>query len=128
MRQRSIDVDNLHHSAPIPAASRVGPVMATSAISGADPATGKLAEDADGQVRLCFENLKLLLAKGGMGLADVVKITCFVADDEIRTQINKYWTQCYPDPARRPARHTIVLAPRGGRLIQIEALAVAEQA
>ena len=124
-RQQSIDIEGIAHGAPIPVASRVGNVIATSAISGRDPKTGKLAADADGQARLAFENLKTILAKGGMGLGDVVKITCFVTDDGFREAINKYWLECYPDEHKRPARHTLVLPLRGGVLLQIDALAVA---
>ena len=124
-RQQSIDIEGIGHSVPIPVASRVGNVIATSAISGRDPKTGKLAADADGQARLAFENLKAILAKGGMGLGDVVKITCFVTDDGFREALNKYWLECYPDAHKRPARHTLVLPLRGGVLLQIDALAVA---
>jgi len=124
-RQQSIDIEGIAHGAPIPVASRVGNVIATSAISGRDPKTGKLAADVDGQARLAFENLKTILAAGGMGLGDVVKITCFVVDDAHRDSINKYWLECYPDPHKRPARHTIVLPLRGGVQLQIDALAIA---
>ena len=123
-RQQSIEVENIGHAAPIPVASRVGNVLATSAVSGRDQKTGKLAADADGQARLAFENLKTILAKGGMGLGDVVKLTCFVIDEAHREAINKYWLECYPDEHRRPARHTVVMPLRGGVLLQIEALAV----
>jgi 2-iminobutanoate/2-iminopropanoate deaminase len=125
-RQQSIDVEGIAHGAPIPVASRVGNVIATSAISGRDPKTGKLAPDADGQARLAFENLKTILAKGGMGLGDVVKITMFLADDSYRDALNKYWLECFPDAAKRPARHAITLPLRGGVLFQIDALAVAQ--
>ena len=124
-RQQSIEVENIGHQAPIPVASRVGNVLCTSAISGRDQKTGKLAPDADGQARLAFENLKTILAKGGMGLGDVVKITCWVTDDALRDQINKYWRECFPDEHKRPARHTLVQQLRGGVLLQIDALAVA---
>jgi len=125
-RQQSIDVEGIAHGAPIPVASRVGNVIATSAISGRDPKTGKLAPDADGQARLAFENLKTILAKGGMGLGDVVKITMFLTDDGYRDALNKYWLECFPDAAKRPARHAITLPLRGGVLFQIDALAVAQ--
>ncbi|HUZ73128.1 MAG TPA: RidA family protein [Stellaceae bacterium] len=125
LRQKSIEVANIGHSAPIPTGSRVGPVLATSAIGGRDPKTGKLAPDADGQARNAFEGLKLILAEGGMGLGDVVKLDVFLVDDAHRETINKYWLECYPDPHRRPARHTVVLPLRGGVLLQISALAVA---
>lgn len=123
-RQQSIEVDNIGHQAPIPVASRVGNVLATSAIGGRDLKTGKLPPDADGQARNAFESLKVILAKGGMGLGDVVKITCFVTDDSFRESLNKYWNECFPDPHKRPARHTLVM-PLRGVLLQIDALAVA---
>ncbi len=127
MRQKSIEIEGLGHAAPIPLACRVGPVLATSGIGGKDPATGKLAPDADAQARQAFENLNAVLAKGGLGLGDVVKLTVFVADDKYRDAINTYWLQCYCDPARRPARHTLVMPLRGGMLVQLEALAVAKE-
>ncbi|HUK58855.1 MAG TPA: RidA family protein [Stellaceae bacterium] len=124
-RQQSIDVENIAHGAPIPVASRVGNVLMTSAIGGRDLKTGKLPPDGDTQARNAFESLKAILAKGGMGLGDVVKITCFVTDDNLRDNINKYWNECFPDAAKRPARHTLVLPLRGGVLLQIDATAVA---
>ncbi len=124
-RQQSIDVENIAHGAPIPVASRVGNVLMTSAIGGRDLKTGKLPPDGDSQARNAFESLKAILAKGGMGLGDVVKITCFVTDDNLREQINKYWSECFPDPHKRPARHTLVLPLRGGVLLQLDAFAVA---
>lgn len=128
MRQKSIEVKGLEHAAPIPAACRVGPILATSGIGGRDPASGKIPADVDRQAYHCFENLKSLLAAGGMGLGDVVKITVFVTDDAHREAVNKYWLQCYPDAHRRPARHSHVAPLRGGLLVQIEALAVAKEA
>jgi 2-iminobutanoate/2-iminopropanoate deaminase len=126
LRQQSIDIEGIAHGAPIPTGSRVGNVLATSAVSGRDAKTGKVAADADGQARLAFENLKLILAGGGMGLGDVVKVDVFVVDDAHRDAINKYWVECYPDPHKRPARHTVVMNLRGGLLLQLSALAVAE--
>jgi len=128
MRQKSIEIKGLEHSAPIPLACRVGPILATSGVGGKDPATGKLPADAQGQAMHCFDNLKRILAEGGCDLGDVVKITCFVTDEAHRDAINKYWNECFPDPHRRPARHTLTAPLRGGMLIQLEALAVAKEA
>ena len=125
-RQQSIEVENIGHNSPIPVASRVGNVLATSVIGGRDLKTGKLPPDSDAQIRNAFESLKAILAKGGMGLGDVVKVTFWVSDDAIRDQINKYWLECWPDPHKRPARHTLVQPLRGGALLNMDALAVAE--
>jgi 2-iminobutanoate/2-iminopropanoate deaminase len=124
-RQKSIELEGFGHAAPIPMACRVGPILATSAISGRDGKTGKLPEDVDGQARQAFENLKTVLAQGGLGLGDVVKVNCYVTDDKFRTEINRYWEQCYPNPEQRPARHTMVMPLRGVAL-QIDALAIAK--
>lgn len=127
MRQKSIEIQGIEHAAPIPMACRVGPLLATSGISGKDPATGQMPKDADGQAFYAFENLKRVLAAAGMDLGDVAKITVFVTDDANRNAINKYWNECYPDPHQRPARHTLVMPLRGGMLLQLEALAIAKE-
>jgi 2-iminobutanoate/2-iminopropanoate deaminase len=127
MRQTSINIEGVAHNAPIPAASRVGNIIATGGVSGIDPATGKPAADADNQARLAFENLKQILAAGGADMGDVVKLTVFLADEAHRSAINKYWLEIYPDPHHRPARHALVLPLRGGVLLQLEALAVAKE-
>jgi len=126
MRQKSIEVKGLEHNAPIPMACRIGPILASSGIGGKDPATGKLPAEPDRQAFHCFDNLKRVLAAGGLDLGDVVKLTVFVVDESHRDAINKYWNECYPDPHRRPARHTLVAPLRGGQLMQLEALAVSK--
>jgi 2-iminobutanoate/2-iminopropanoate deaminase len=125
MRQQSIEIEHIGHAAPIPVASRVGNVLATSAIGGRSMTDGKLAPDADGQAKNAFESLKAILAKGGMGLGDVVRVSCYVVDDKHRDVLNKYWVECWPDEHHRPARHTVVMPLRGGLQLQIDALAIA---
>lgn len=127
MRQLSIEIEGIAHTNPIPMACRVGPILATSAIGGLDPATGRPAPDADGQARFAFAHLRTVLAEAGMDLGDVVKLTVFVADNAYRDSINKCWLECFPDPHHRPARHTLQM-PLRGVLLQIEALAVAKDA
>ena len=81
MRQKSIEVPGLAHaSAPVPMASRVGPIFATSGIFGKNPDTGQMPPDAVGQAIQCFDNLKRLLAAAGLDMGDVVKITIFLKD------------------------------------------------
>jgi len=126
-RQKSIEVEGLGHGAPIPMGCRVGPILMTSGVGGRDRKTGKTPEDADGQARNAFDNLKAVLAAADLGLGDVVKITVYVVDDKYRNEINKYWEECYPDAHKRPARHTLVM-PLRGVLLQLEAFAVAKGA
>jgi 2-iminobutanoate/2-iminopropanoate deaminase len=121
---RSINVPGLGHNAPIPLASRVGNVICTSAISGKDPSTGKLPEDAGTQAAHAFRNLRTALEAGGGGLADAVKITVYVKDNSARDAVNTEWLQCFPDPADRPARHIVVHDLQHGMWLQIECFAV----
>jgi 2-iminobutanoate/2-iminopropanoate deaminase len=129
LRQRSIEVEGLDHgSTPIPAACRVGPVLATGGVGGRDPGTGQLPPDPAAQAANCFANLQRILAAGGMDIGDVVKVTVFLADETYRAAVNPHWVACWPDPHHRPARHSLVLPLRGGMLVQLEALAVAKDA
>ncbi len=125
MRQKSIDVKGLSHSgAPIPTACRVGPILVTSRIMGKDAETGVMPPDAASQAELCFKNLQRVLDAAGMDMGDIVKLTVYLVDDSYRVHVNKPWHEWYPDPAHRPTRDSLVMPLRGGRLIQIEAMAV----
>ena len=128
MRQKSIHIAGLEHSAPIPVGCRVGPIFASSGVGGRDPATRALPPDPDVQARNAFANLERILAAGGVDWGDVVKITVFVAEERFRDLVNKNWVERYPDPDKRPARHTLVMPLRGGQLVQLEELAVAKEA
>ena len=127
MRQRSVHVEGLAHGAPIPLGCRVGPIFASSGIGGRDPADGKLPADVETQARNAFANLRRALAGAGLDLGDVVKVTVFVAEEKMRDAVNPPWLECWPDPGRRPARHTLAMALRGGQLVQLEAWAVAKE-
>ena len=128
MRQQSIDLDGMGHAAPIPMACRVGPILATSAVGGKDPATGTLAEDVDAQVAQAFRNLGAVLAQGGMDFGDVVKLTVYLLHEQDRDAVNRHWVQTWPDEHKRPARHAVVAPLRAGMKVQLEALAVAKDA
>jgi enamine deaminase RidA (YjgF/YER057c/UK114 family) len=126
MKRTSITVDGLHHGGqPIPIASRVGNVIASGGISGIDRSTGAVAEAPQEQVRLVFENLRAVLQAAGADAGDIVKLTFYVADRSLRDAINLEWVAMFPDPASRPARHTLVQALPEGLLVQCEVLAVA---
>jgi 2-iminobutanoate/2-iminopropanoate deaminase len=124
---QSIDVPGLTHKVPIPVGSRVGNVLCSSALSGKDPATGKLADTPAGQVQFVFDNLRRFLEAGGATLDHVVKLAIYVKDDSVREHINAHWLACWPDAEHRPARHITVHDLQHGMVIQIEALAVIAQ-
>jgi 2-iminobutanoate/2-iminopropanoate deaminase len=123
-RRKTIHIDPVRHSAPIPMAAVVGNIFMTSGIMGADPASGELAESADDQARFAFENLKRALEVAGGSLDDVVHITVFVKDLAFREAVNAPWLALFPDEGDRPARHTVKADLPGTMLVQLEVMAV----
>lgn len=127
-KPRSINVPGLDHGhAPIPMGARVGNMIFSSGIMGRNAATGEIPDDASGQAKLVFENLRSLLEQAEATLDDVGHVTVFIRDDSVRDALNKEWLSCFPNPDDRPARHTLVHSLPGPLLIQIEIIAVAKE-
>ncbi|PZQ22638.1 MAG: RidA family protein [Sphingopyxis macrogoltabida] len=126
--RRSIEVEGYSHgNLPIPAASRVGPLVMTGGIHGLDPATGKLPDDLTEQARLMFFNLERIMAAAGAGLDRIVRMTVYVKVPEARQAVNVEWVKAFPDPASRPARHTLVNENLpSNMLVQCDATAFAD--
>jgi 2-iminobutanoate/2-iminopropanoate deaminase len=121
---RSVEIEGLSHgSNPIPMGARVGPLVCSSGLTGADPATGRVAEDGHEQVRLVFANLVTFLANAGASLADVVKVGVLLQDPDLRADINERWLALFPDAGDRPARHTTVRDLPGQMVVQLEVIA-----
>jgi len=126
---RSLEIAGVTHgAAPIPMGARVGNVIYSSGILGKDPATDKLPPDAASQARFVFENMRALLEQGGASLEDVVRVTAYIKNNDVRDALNAEWVKCFPDPHDRPARHTLVYDLAGAMLVQIEIVAVVQQA
>jgi 2-iminobutanoate/2-iminopropanoate deaminase len=107
--RKSIEVEGYSHgNLPIPAASRVGPLVMTGGIHGLDPATGKLPDDLTEQAELMFFNLERIMNAAGVGLDRIARMTVYVKVPEARQAVNVEWLKAFPDPASRPARHTLV--------------------
>uniref|UniRef100_A0A832I1E2 RidA family protein n=1 Tax=Eiseniibacteriota bacterium TaxID=2212470 RepID=A0A832I1E2_UNCEI len=99
-------------------------LVATSGQIGLDPASGELVPgDVAAQTEQVFRNLAAVLAGAGLGLADVVKTTVYLADMKDFQAMNEVYARHFPsDP---PARSTIAAAglPKQAR-VEIEVLAV----
>lgn len=122
--RRSIELEGLSHGdLPIPAASRVGPLLATGGVRGVDRETGVLAEGAAAQTRHMFANLRALIEAADADLESIVKITVWVTDRATRRWIDEEWRAMFPNPKSRPARHLLTAALPGAMLVQCDALA-----
>jgi 2-iminobutanoate/2-iminopropanoate deaminase len=108
MSRRSIEVEGFHHANPIPAASRVGPLVASSVIAARDPGTDHVPDDPAAQIANLFRYVGAMLQTAGADWRHVVRMNFYVPDLAVRALINEPWLEHFPDPDARPARHTQV--------------------
>jgi 2-iminobutanoate/2-iminopropanoate deaminase len=99
-----------------------GDLVFCSGQLGLDPATGDLMDGVEAQAERALSNLAAVLDAAGLGLADVVKTTIFLADMGDFPTVNAVYGRFFPEPY--PARSTVQVAalPKGG-LVEIEAVA-----
>lgn len=72
-----------------------------------DPATNAISPgDIQHEARLTLENIKRVLEGVGSSLADVVKVSVFLADATDFAKMNEVYTQFFGDV--KPARTTVV--------------------
>jgi enamine deaminase RidA (YjgF/YER057c/UK114 family) len=125
--RQTIQIASLKHVAPIPSASRKGPLLISSAISGADPSSGELpVADVAQQVANVFANIQAILEEAGATSGDIVKLTFFVVDRSAKDHINDHWVALFPSESDRPARHTMVANLPPNTLVQCELIAFCE--
>ena len=101
-----------------------GNLVFTSGQIPLDPATQKMVEgDVRAQAERVMENLAAVLQAAGVGFADVVKATIFVADLGDFATVNEVYGKRFP--SNPPARSTVQVAalPKGAR-VEIDLVAV----
>ncbi len=125
-RRQVVEIPGVTHNAPIPMGVKIGGVLFSSGIAGKDPSTDSVPNDPARQAELMFRNVRTLLERAGGSLDDIAHMTVFVKDDAYREHLNREWEKAFPDPADRPARHTLRWDLGGGMLIQCELVAVLE--
>jgi enamine deaminase RidA (YjgF/YER057c/UK114 family) len=111
-KRQSINGEKSRHENPIPNASRVGPLIMSSVITGRDPNTKRMPDSLEEQVTNCFAYIRGDVEAAGASVDDIVKITFWLSDPATqRPGLNAEWLRMFPDPASRPARHTLTLPP-----------------
>lgn len=124
---RSIHVDGVKHGAPIPMGARVGNMIFSSGIMGADPATGTVPEDLESQCVFAFANMKTMVENAGGTIKNIGTIKVYMKNRSQREAVNRPWLEMFPDEDDRPARHAIEYdAFPPGVLVQLEIVAVVE--
>ena len=88
------------------------------------PQTGKIeGTTIEEQAEQVMQNLKHVLAEGGVGMDRIVKTTCFLADLADFAAFNAVYAKYFPEAA--PARSCFAVAdlPMGAKL-EVECIAV----
>jgi reactive intermediate/imine deaminase len=109
-------------------AVRAGELLFVSGIVAVDE-DGRLVggDDVVAQTRQVLENMRAVLAAGGCGFEDVVKVTIFLTDIDDRPKINPLRQEAFG--SARPAS-TLVEVPRlaiEGAKVEIECVALVPQ-
>ncbi len=111
------------HANPIPAASRVGPLLASGALTGRDPVTGDMPAGLEAQIENVFGHIRALLAAVDSSTDAIVKITFHLVDYRDRTALNRAWTAMFTDPGTLPARQVLAATLDGGALVHADLIA-----
>ncbi len=124
-KREALNVPGLSHTGNfMPMGIKMGNLIFTSAVMGANPADGTLAAGFDEQAAQAFHNLRTVLAAAGAGPENLAHITVWLSDQANRAAANRPWVAMFPDANDRPVRHTVKGDLPEGMLIQLEAIAV----
>jgi 2-iminobutanoate/2-iminopropanoate deaminase len=125
MPRSSIYVGEIAHQSPIPNASRIGNIIVSGLIRGADPATSRLAATLEQQCAFMFLHMRQVVEAGGATVEDIIKVTVWMKELN-RKPVNDEWVKMFPDPASRPARQIMEVPMEAGVLVQCDFIAVIE--
>jgi 2-iminobutanoate/2-iminopropanoate deaminase len=124
-QRRSVDGSRARHENPIPNACRIGNVVMSSVIGGANPGTRELPPTLEQQIANVFAYIRHDIEAAGGTVDNIIKITFWVKDPvKQRAALNDEWLKMFPDPASRPARHTQPLPADSRALVQADFMAV----
>src|SRR5260370_10455865 len=101
-KRRSIEVGGVKHVNPIPSASRKGPFVVSGAISGADPATGKVPAELDAQCHQMFDNVRRGMSPAGGTPDDIIQMNVWEADRALPETRQRQLLVTFPNPQSRP--------------------------
>lgn len=99
-----------------------GPQLYVAAQGPLDPATGQIvSETFEAQARQAFESVRAIVEAADASMADIVKVTVFLADWQYFGALNAVYGDYFPKPypARTPVQMTLPLG-----LIMVDAVAV----
>ncbi len=109
-------------TSPISQAIRIGPLVFVSGQLGIDPESlKKVPGGIEAETEQALKNVRAVLEQAGASMANVVKTTCFLADNDDFPRFNEAYAKLFPAPL--PARWTVQVGLTGGYLVEVEAIA-----
>jgi enamine deaminase RidA (YjgF/YER057c/UK114 family) len=99
--RKSINIAGFRHRNPIPNASRVGNLLMSGLIAGADPETRRFPDDLDEQLTHLFTHVRSIMEAAGGTTDDIVKMNVWLKDPNERELLNKHWLFMFPDEQTR---------------------------
>lgn len=115
MPRQSWESASMPHANPIPAVTRIGPLVMSSIIVGRNPGSSEVPEDIRDQLANLFTHVGDMLASAGAEWRHVAKMTFYLPSLDLRAELNDPWVAHFPDPDSRPARHTQVSTARAAQ-------------
>ena len=88
-----------------------------------NPATGEIPSDVKAQAAQLIDNLEAILEEAGLGLADVVKTTVFLADIADFAAVNEVYAERFPRPCPARSAFGVASLPKPEARLEIEAIA-----
>ena len=107
---------------PLAWATSIGDVVFSSTIAGRDPASSQLADGAEAQFNIAFQNLRRLAERAGLTADDIAQLTVVINDASYRQYITKPWLELFPTDDR-PARKTNHARLPDGELVNVHFVA-----
>lgn len=91
---------------------------------------GSMSDDPLMQARQAFQNLEAVLGASNASLSDVVKVTLYLSDLEMRKPFHTIWMEVYPE--NPPARIAVCVAdanaaPGGKAHFALDVIALAPE-
>ncbi len=116
MARTSIEIDSFRHQNPIPAATRIGPLIESGIIPAYNNGVREMPDTLEEMIDNLFLHMGNMLTAGGATWDDVIKITFFTGDAaSAREAVNRLWLEKFPDPVSRPSRHTQLVPTAGDK-------------
>jgi 2-iminobutanoate/2-iminopropanoate deaminase len=100
-----------------------GGTFYVSGTLGIDPASGKVASDADDEARFVLDAVKLTLEKAGLTMDDLVSVTIYCTDLDLYDKFNAIYRGYFHGPFPSRAFIGVAKLVRGARF-EVAAVAV----